>query len=200
MDAFTWSFFSHPDLRAQEWHLSSWDPDLPLPETLCQGLACLGHTLPLFLLHPLPLYSPLTQMPLKPIRTGLLQSPLHWCCERSALQVSRNISARVRHALSPPKEQPPSSNPQKTNKQNNNLKNLHKAKHNSRSELWWCYLLAALPKLHTPRRKCIWTLHRYSQQGERLGRIFLPVPSLKCSPAGSTSAAVRESSLSLCAW
>lgn len=69
-----------------------------------------AHSSPSFLLcllHALPLYSALTQITMKPTRTGLFESPLHWCCERSALQVSRYISARVRHLLSLPKEQLP---------------------------------------------------------------------------------------------
>lgn len=81
-------------------------------------------------------------------------------------------------------------------------KNLHKTKHNSKAELWCWYLLAAFSKPHTPRRKCIWTLHRYSQHGERLGRIsclsHLSNAPLHAPTATCTSAAVRESSPSLC--
>ena len=43
MDASTWVFFL---ATTHERRLSSGQPDLPFPRTLCQTLACPGHTLP----------------------------------------------------------------------------------------------------------------------------------------------------------
>lgn len=159
--------------------------------------------LPCLLCPLLPYYSSASKRPwIQPWKV-CLESPLHWCCERTTLQVSRGISARVmiKACIEPSQGTTLQAvNPGAGGGKNKNHK--QKAPHQI-SALLLRYLLAASEaSLQGGSALGLYThtVSVRSKYGERLGRMPACPFSQILPPYDLTAICSCQRVISLCAW